>query len=110
MSDQELKAGHLPAQKAGGMRVPTRKARTPSETENKTPSSESSEEKVEEVKLTDNILCGTGLASQTNKDYPPEAIQKYHNKPVPQHPNKQIHANAPNHQTNMPVFQPQRGN
>ena len=83
----ELKAGHPPAVKAGGMRVPSK--RSPADI---SVGAEAAEEVpadiVEEVvsaPLDGGPLIISGVTAKGNKDFPKEAIQAYHEKPQPSH-------------------------
>ncbi|KAF6018631.1 hypothetical protein EB796_023066 [Bugula neritina] len=95
----ELKGGHAPAVKAGGMRV----------TQNKPPRDEvvakdggaSAEESTEEqqvaTKEKPSPVVVAGFETQGHKDFPAAAIKSFHDKPMPTHdkrpahtPNKQV--------------------
>lgn len=89
MSDvepQELKGGHAPAVKVGGMRVVQHKQDKPEEKSPAKPTEEEIEEFGEDVKdkkEKDVVVSGalTGLA----KAFPEDAVKSFHEKPVPTH-------------------------
>ncbi|XP_072180703.1 death-associated protein 1-like [Diadema setosum] len=79
----ELKAGHPPAVKVGGVRIPG-KVQT-EKVSNKEPDV-GDEEIVETVvspHKSDTKVLISGAPSQGNKDFPPEAIKHYHEKVMP---------------------------
>ncbi|GMT29284.1 hypothetical protein PFISCL1PPCAC_29107, partial [Pristionchus fissidentatus] len=104
--DTKVLAGHMPAEKVGGMRV-VRKDRRHSENENRTPSEGGSDsDKSEEFKQAENVLAHTGLAAQTNKDYPDAAVRHYHEKTVPRNQQHNVQPHCP--RSSGPLFQPPR--
>ncbi|XP_075228037.1 death-associated protein 1 [Lycorma delicatula] len=93
--DSELKAGHPPAVKAGGMRI----------TQHKSPKSD------DKHLLDDSDINNAGLKVSTsppknltisgapprgNADFPAEAVQSFHDKPLPAHDPRPAHGNRPN--------------
>ncbi|KAF8366123.1 hypothetical protein PRIPAC_83952 [Pristionchus pacificus] len=81
------------------------KDRRQSDNENRTPSEGGSESgKSDELKQAENVLAHTGLAAQTNIDYPEAAVKAYHNKPQPRN---QIHNTMPHcNRASGPIQQP----
>jgi len=80
---QDLKGGHAPAQKVGGMRVVTKPR------EEKAPPPKPTEEEIEEFgedkaeKKGDMVVSG---AKTVETDaFPTEAVKAFHEKPVPTH-------------------------
>ncbi|KAK9497621.1 hypothetical protein O3M35_004313 [Rhynocoris fuscipes] len=81
--EQELKGGHPPAVKVGGMRI----------TQHKNPKSGSNDSKLpEESELNsaltvpnsvDKTITISGAPVRGNQDFPAEAVQSFHSKPVP---------------------------
>ncbi|KAF7994560.1 hypothetical protein HCN44_004032 [Aphidius gifuensis] len=74
----KLMAGHPPAVKAGGMRI----------TQHKNPEREPKPAKEsEESKLANSTPAVTisGAPSRGHADFPPEAVQHFHDKPTPTH-------------------------
>uniref|UniRef100_A0A0V0G383 Putative death-associated protein 1 dap-1 n=1 Tax=Triatoma dimidiata TaxID=72491 RepID=A0A0V0G383_TRIDM len=101
-TEQELKAGHPPAVKAGGMRI----------TQHKNPKSSSNEPKLSEdselnsaLKVStspDKTMTISGAPVRGNQDFPTEAVQSFHCKPVPSH-------EAPHHNPRQnPIHQPRK--
>ncbi|XP_069108622.1 death-associated protein 1-like [Argopecten irradians] len=91
----DLKGGHPPAVKVQGMRVVQHK-----EGKDK-PSEPLTKEEQEEFGTSppkadthhQSVIVG-GTVTQGDKDFPPEAVKRYHNKPQPTHesrPAKPIH-------------------
>ncbi|XP_074651059.1 death-associated protein 1 homolog [Tubulanus polymorphus] len=87
--DAELKAGHAPAVKAGGMRVARHHVKSSQE-----PPKPPTEEEQEEFGLPPNEdmhkqkLVIAGSVTKGDKDFPPAAVKAYHEKPQPTHDNK----------------------
>ncbi|GIY88830.1 hypothetical protein CEXT_733711 [Caerostris extrusa] len=89
-SASELKAGHPPAVKAGGMRI----------TQHKVPSHDKpvevkkTEGEEEEVQVTPSPpkqqLIISGALARGDADFPAEAVQAFHNKPAPSHDFRQV--------------------
>lgn len=103
--DVELKAGHPPAVKAGGMRVARTHHSSTGDSAAK-PDPAEQEEYAEPVPKDDkqNIIV-SGAVAKGDQDFPPEAIKHYHEKPMPTNVNK--HAGKhPNQQLNMKIQQP----
>uniref|UniRef100_A0A0K0DFJ7 C2H2-type domain-containing protein n=1 Tax=Angiostrongylus cantonensis TaxID=6313 RepID=A0A0K0DFJ7_ANGCA len=98
MAEDEMKAGHLPAERVGGRRVVNKKDRRQSETDRT--SSESSDEAGREVTVKDS-----SLPAQMEKSYPTSAVRHYHDKPQPTH--QPHYANPPCH-TSGHIFQPKK--
>lgn len=78
--DKELKGGHAPAVKAGGMRI----------TQHKEPHSKASvtsdEPTNQALKVSTSPPKTTAIAGapiRGHADYPPEAVQSFHDKPSP---------------------------
>jgi len=88
---KELKAGHPPAVKVGGMRITQHKPTHPPE---KAPEKKDAEEGAgdeeaegEDVATTDQRqnLVISGAPARGDADFPPEAIKAFHEKPIPSH-------------------------
>lgn len=100
--DSELKAGHAPAVKAGGMRVVTKGHAHSSSTPEKN-KQESPEAPAEAAPPEDSgPLLVSGAVAKGHKDFPKEAVKAYHEKPLP-HAEKR-----PNPATHHHIQQPQR--
>ncbi|CAB0037361.1 unnamed protein product [Trichogramma brassicae] len=79
--ESSLKAGHPPAVKAGGMRI-TQHKHSDKEREVK-PTKDP-----EELKTSTSppkAMIVSGVQTKGHADFPPEAVQHYHDKPVPTH-------------------------
>jgi len=118
--EQELKAGHPPAVKAGGMRIAQHKPphleknRTASNSESN--SAEGGDEKAEgengldekgEITLVEkntikDKLVISGAVTKGDADFPPEAVKAFHEKPIPVHENRQNPPNKPPMHINQP--------
>lgn len=88
--EEELKAGHPPAQKVGGMRVAQHKPRTTSSSESGDKDSKPTNEEKEEfgedkpLKPASAIVVSGAVASEGTA-YPAEAVKAFHDKPMPTH-------------------------
>ncbi|XP_071101105.1 death-associated protein 1-like [Haliotis cracherodii] len=102
--ESELKGGHPPAVKVGGMRVAskTHPAGTPAA---ETPTAEEEEEfgsgEAKPDKHHQTILV-SGAVTKGDKDFPAAAVKAYHEKPMPA-----IDRHAPP-RTNMNIQQPRK--
>ncbi|XP_041467004.1 death-associated protein 1-like [Lytechinus variegatus] len=81
----DLKGGHAPAVKVGGMRIP---GKVHPEKATKEPDVE--DEEYEETSgksppANETRVLISGAPSHGNKDFPPEAIKQFHEKPMPTH-------------------------
>jgi len=95
MSDSEeckLKAGHPPAVKAGGMRITQHKS--PKEEQPK-PSKQDAEEGKTSTSPPKIVTIVSGAVAKGNADFPPEAVQHFHEKPQPTHQNRSVHCTRP---------------
>ncbi|GMR45064.1 hypothetical protein PMAYCL1PPCAC_15259 [Pristionchus mayeri] len=90
MEDHNALAGHMPADKVGGMRV-VRKDRPESQSSSTDVVSDTI--KSIELRQAENVLASTGLVAQMNKNYPEAAVRHYHDKPVV--PKQQVHNKIP---------------
>ncbi|XP_074102435.1 death-associated protein 1 [Cotesia typhae] len=77
----KLKAGHPPAVKAGGMRITQHKI--PRDEREAKPSKDSIESKPSSSPP--KTIMISGAPAKGNADFPPEAIQHFHEKPTPTH-------------------------
>lgn len=89
-TNAELKAGHAPAVKAGGMRVASKRPPPASdagagvEAAAELPAADVGEEVVS-VPEDGGPLIISGVQAKGNKDFPKEAIKAYHDKPQASH-------------------------
>lgn len=93
--EPELKAGHPPAVKAGGMRV----ART-----HHSSTGESAAAKVD-AEEQEEYADPVPKDNKGDSDFPPDAIKQFHDKPVPTKVNRQP-GHQPNQQLNRNINQP----
>jgi len=98
----DLKGGHAPAVKmAGGVRI-TQHKQPPKETE--TTPKEKDEEFEEPTKPNPNDehkVIISGVVAKGDKDFPPEAVKSFHEKPLPTKEVQQPHVQS-HHHINQP--------
>ncbi|KAJ8672510.1 hypothetical protein QAD02_003769 [Eretmocerus hayati] len=89
--ESKLKAGHPPAVKAGGMRI----------TQHKNPDKDREikalkdpEEPKPSTSPPKSIIV-SGAQTKGNADFPPEAVQHFHDKPMPTHDARPAHNSRP---------------
>ncbi|CAH1789467.1 unnamed protein product [Owenia fusiformis] len=102
--EKDLKAGHLPAEKAGGMRIVQKKKLHPDE-KGEPVTAEEEEEYGSPPKAEtthDAKVLISGALTQEEKAYPPEAIKVYHEKPIP------VHEKRPNVNQQKHIQQPRK--
>ncbi|KAG8193201.1 hypothetical protein JTE90_005550 [Oedothorax gibbosus] len=101
----ELKAGHPPAVKAGGMRITQHKA--PSHDKPVENKKVEGEEEDEEVPITPSPpkqqLLISGALARGDADFPAEAVQAFHTKPLPSHDYR-----AASNKPNIHIHQPRK--
>merc|ERR1712156_1108889 len=89
MSDvavSDLKGGHAPAQKVGGMRVVTRPRVSESEKPVEKTKEEGEEESVVEAEKEDKKkVVVSGATTGEEEAFPKEAVKSFHEKPMPTH-------------------------
>ncbi|CAK9821026.1 Death-associated protein 1 [Anthophora plagiata] len=89
--ESKLKGGHAPAVKAGGMRI----------TQHKSPKEEREMKPVKDVDESKpstsppKTLMISGFPAKGNADFPPEAVQVFHEKPIPTHEARPAHYSRP---------------
>jgi len=86
----ELKGGHAPAVKAGGMRVAQHKPSKPEEKAAPAAENEGEDETVAVKDKPTNVVIA-GFESQGDKDFPPAAVKSFHEKPMPTHDKRSNH-------------------
>jgi len=85
--DSEIKGGHLPAVKAGGMRItqhkpPQEKSEPPKE---KPEQEDEEEEEILEPSPPKPQIMISGVLARGDADFPTQAVQATHTKPQPSH-------------------------
>ncbi|XP_071822691.1 death-associated protein 1-like isoform X2 [Apostichopus japonicus] len=96
----ELKGGHPPAVKAGGMRITQPNKPLHEDGEKMTPEEEAEYGPAKSPSKSDIQLLISGAPAKGNKDFPPEAIQSFHDKPQPTHHKQRD--NRPKHVVQQP--------
>ncbi|KOX73061.1 Death-associated protein 1 [Melipona quadrifasciata] len=79
----KLKGGHPPAVKAGGMRI----------IQHKTPKEDREIKPIKDVD--ESKPSSSGVPAKGNADFPPEAVQVFHEKPIPTHNARPTHCSRP---------------
>uniref|UniRef100_A0A0A9XKP2 Death-associated protein 1 n=2 Tax=Lygus hesperus TaxID=30085 RepID=A0A0A9XKP2_LYGHE len=79
---KELKGGHPPAVKAGGMRITQHKSPRTSEVKL---SDEDINNPLKLPQTSEKAVSVSGAPIRGNLDFPAEAVQSFHQKPVPSH-------------------------
>ncbi|XP_059900769.1 death-associated protein 1 homolog [Gadus macrocephalus] len=97
----ETKAGHLPAVKAGGMRIVQKhqSAVVPEPV----PKDEKDEEEYETTSPPKPTVIVSGVVTKGDRDFTPAAAQVAHQKPQPALPKM-----PPSHQQNQQIHQPRK--
>ncbi|XP_047119577.1 death-associated protein 1 [Schistocerca piceifrons] len=98
--ESELKAGHPPAVKAGGMRITQHKSpKEEKETKSTKDKDFSESEGNSALKVSTSppkSLTISGAPVRGHADFPTEAVQSFHEKPVPTHDPRHTPSNKPN--------------
>ncbi|XP_002732013.1 death-associated protein 1-like [Saccoglossus kowalevskii] len=97
----DIKGGHPPAVKAGGMRITQSKHAHPEKPEKLT--KEEEEEYAEPTSPPKTTVVISGVVSKGDRDFPPEAVKVMHEKPIPKHDNRN-----PQSKHSMPIQQPRK--
>lgn len=90
--DTSLKAGHPPAVKAGGMRITQHKPAK--EKTEKDANSEEGDDHINSLMASSSppkTTMVSGAPVRGNADFPTEAVQHFHNKPLPTHDARPAH-------------------
>ncbi|XP_033629395.1 death-associated protein 1-like [Asterias rubens] len=96
---EDLKAGHAPAVKAGGMRI-TQNAKPHEKPQEMTPEEEEEYGPATSPPKPDVQVLISGALSRGNKDFPPDAVRAFHDKPQPSH--QKSPQGKQNHHLNQP--------
>ena len=81
----ELKGGHPPAVKAGGMRITQHKAQSHEKPIDVKKDIDEEEEVAVSPSPPKQHLVISGALARGDADFPTEAVQAFHNKPLPSH-------------------------
>jgi len=96
----ELKGGHPPAVKAGGMRIARNRQSSTGESKEKT---ELTKEEQEQYGVsppkTDKQVLVSGAITKEDKAFPPEAVKHFHEHPLP---SKEMRPVQQKHNINQP--------
>ena len=104
--EQEMKGGHLPAERVGGRRVINKKERRASE--NERASSESSgEDSLAQIERDTTLIT---QVKEMEHSYPTAAVKKTHEKVIPTHQQLSTQNNSSHVRSTNQVFQPRRNN
>jgi hypothetical protein len=95
----ELKAGHPPAVKAGGMRVARHHQSSTGDSKNEMTKEEQEEYGTSPPKATNKDVVVSGALAKEEKAYPPEAVKHFHEAPLP---SKVMRPVQPKHTINQP--------